>query len=111
MECFGSCVGVEKWKVMNWPHNVIVDRCNKGEPLMVRYYLTPKILGFRLVLHKFLRSDNNRFFHDHPWNFITFIFKGPGYFEHQPNGIFFRKDFQYFSVERLTNILWNSCQY
>lgn len=78
---------------MTWPNRVIIDECNPDfGPLMVRYYITPKIFGLRLVLHKFLRSDHDRAFHDHPWNFITFILKG-NYYENQPNGKFLRKRF------------------
>lgn len=51
---------------------------------MTRYYLSPKIFGCRLVLHQFHRSDNDRHYHDHPWNFISFILKG-SYIEHFPS--------------------------
>lgn len=74
-----------------WPfQNTIVDQCNPElGPLMIRYYLTPKVFGLRLVVHKFLRSDNDRHFHDHPWNFISLILNGC-YYEHQPDGVFRR---------------------
>lgn len=66
------------------PKNEIEDECHDGAGLlMTRYYLTPKILGFRLVLHQFHRSDNDRHYHDHPWNFISWIIKG-SYIEHYP---------------------------
>lgn len=66
------------------PKNEIEDECHDGAGLlMTRYYLTPKIFGFRLVLHQFHRSDNDRHYHDHPWNFISFILKG-SYIEHYP---------------------------
>src|SRR5687767_8580068 len=29
-----------------------------------------------LRIHKILRSDDDRHFHDHPWNFVSFILKG-----------------------------------
>jgi len=77
---------------MTWPwKNEIVDECNpQFGPLMVRYYLTPKVFGLRLVLHKFLRSDHDRSFHDHPWNFISLILNH-GYWENQPDGRFVRR--------------------
>jgi hypothetical protein len=66
------------------PKTIIVDKCTLDlGPLMIRYYLTPKIFNFRLVIHKFLRSDNDRHYHDHPWNFISFLLKG-SYDEHMP---------------------------
>jgi hypothetical protein len=66
------------------PKQVIDDECkdNSG-PLMTRYYLSPKIFGFRLAIHQFHRSDNDRHYHDHPWNFISIILKG-SYIEHFP---------------------------
>jgi len=69
---------------------VIADPC-KPElgPLMIRYMLirTP---WFSLYLHRFLRSDNDRHFHDHPWNFWTLLLSG-GYREHTPDGTFWRR--------------------
>lgn len=31
---------------------------------------------FSIRLHHFVRSDDKRFYHDHPWWFITFVLKG-----------------------------------
>lgn len=52
--------------------------------LMVRYFIlrTPKVA---IYVHHFLRSDNERHFHDHPWTFITIPFSC-GYWEHIPVG-------------------------
>lgn len=48
-----------------------------------RWYLeTP---WFSLRLHHWKHSDDSRHFHDHPWNFYTFILKG-GYTDCTPNG-------------------------
>lgn len=74
------------WKtlVRLLPNNEIIDECREGAGLlMTRYYLTPKIFGCRLVIHQFHRSDNDRHYHDHPWNFISIILKGK-YYEHFP---------------------------
>lgn len=69
------------------PKRVITDNCSpKAGPLMVRYYLTPCVFGLRLCIHHFLRSDNDRHYHDHPWSYISLIFKG-GYWEHYPGHI------------------------
>lgn len=40
---------------------------------------------FSIRIHKWLRSDDKRFFHDHPWPFITFVLKG-GYIDVSPTG-------------------------
>lgn len=34
----------------------------------------------RIYLHKFLRSDDDRALHDHPWRFVSIILRG-GYIE------------------------------
>jgi hypothetical protein len=70
----------------------IFDVCapEKG-PLLIRYQLlrTP---WFNIYLHHFLRSDNDRHFHDHPWHFLTILLAG-GYIEHTPCGTFRRRRF------------------
>lgn len=72
---------------MKWPfQHTITDRIGE-EPIMIRYYLTPKIFNLRLCIHKFLRSDNDRHYHDHPWNYISLILKGH-YVEHFPTPFF-----------------------
>lgn len=35
--------------------------------------------GYSIRLHKWLRSDDKRFMHDHAWNFRTFVLKGHYY--------------------------------
>ena len=40
-------------------------------------------LGIAIRVHKILRSDSGRDFHNHPWNFITVLLKG-SYFEITP---------------------------
>lgn len=41
---------------------------------------------FLLRLHHILRGDNDRHFHDHPFDFVSLILKG-GYIEYTPNGL------------------------
>lgn len=41
--------------------------------------------GFSIRLHHFLRSDDKRYFHNHPWWFFTFVLKG-GYTDVSPAG-------------------------
>lgn len=74
------------------PWKSIEDACEpESGPLMIRYMLlrTP---WFSLYLHHFLRSDHDRHFHDHPWNFLTFILSR-GYWENVPAGRFWRRRF------------------
>ena len=38
----------------------------------------------QIRLHHILRSDNDRHYHDHPFDFVSLILSG-GYIEHRPN--------------------------
>lgn len=40
---------------------------------------------FTLRVHHFVRSDDDRAFHDHPWWFLTLVVKG-SYIDRSPNG-------------------------
>ncbi len=77
------------WKL---PHKVIGGDCylSKG-PLMTRFALF-RSRWFNLYLHCFHRSDMDRYCHDHPWDFVTFLLSG-GYWEHTPEGRFWRRRF------------------
>lgn len=48
---------------------------------MLRWWLIPRNKYFNIYLHHFLRRDEDRALHDHPWWSISFIFEG-SYFEH-----------------------------
>jgi hypothetical protein len=56
--------------------------CYKDGPLMTRLHLltTP---WFKVYLHLFHRSDEDRELHDHPWSFVSLILWG-GYHEVRP---------------------------
>lgn len=43
-------------------------------PYMFRWVFV--FFGFSIRLHHWIRSDDKRFFHDHPWSFITLVLKG-----------------------------------
>lgn len=80
---------------MNWlrtllsgqPHFYIGGTEN---PYMLRWYLFPRNHWLNLYLHKFLRDDDDRALHDHPWWFASFMLAGR-YKEHLPNGTFQRR--------------------
>jgi hypothetical protein len=38
--------------------------------------LIPRNVWFNVYLHKFLRDDDDRALHDHPWWFVSLILKG-----------------------------------
>jgi hypothetical protein len=76
---------VRALKQWEWPNRKIGDDCfPELGPLMIRYFLlrTPWV---GMYFHKFLRSDNDRHVHDHPWSFITLLLNR-GYWEHLPDG-------------------------
>ena len=55
-------------------------------PYMLRWFLLPRNGRFNIYLHKFLRDDEDRALHDHPWWFISIMVKG-GYVETTPEGV------------------------
>lgn len=57
---------------------------NTESPYLLRWYLIPRNRWFNIYLHKFLRSDDDRAMHDHPWWSLSFILKGR-YINHTPN--------------------------
>lgn len=97
---------IYKW-LLKFSHSTIDDDCSAstGLPLLKRWFLlrlgplniTPSSSTgkcerrYCLMLHCFLRSDNDRAFHDHPWSFITFLLSP--YIEHTPHGVFRRRRF------------------
>lgn len=62
-----------------------------ADPYLHRWYLIPRNRWLNLYLHHFMRSDDDRAMHDHPWWWMSVILAGPGYYEHTPTGIFWRK--------------------
>lgn len=50
-------------------------------PYLFRWYVLPRNPWLNLYLHKFVRDDEDRALHDHPWWFVSLILRG-GYVEH-----------------------------
>lgn len=55
------------------PHFYIGGR---EHPYLLRWYLLPRNPWLNLYLHKFLRDDDDRALHDHPWWFISLMLRG-----------------------------------
>ena len=53
----------------------------KENPYLLRWWVIPRNRFFNVYLHKFLRDDDDRALHDHPWLSLSVILKG-GYVEH-----------------------------
>ncbi len=56
-----------------------------ASPYLLRWHLLPRNPLCNLYLHRFLRSDDDRALHDHPWVSASLILSG-GYIEHRPTG-------------------------
>jgi hypothetical protein len=67
------------WFQIRWNEPMGEKAC----PYMFRWVLV--FFGFSIRLHKWLRSDDKRFFHDHPWNFLVIVLRG-GYADVCPEG-------------------------
>lgn len=50
-------------------------------PYMYRWWLIPRNRVFNIYLHCFMRSDDDRALHDHPWFWCSFLLAG-AYVEH-----------------------------
>lgn len=55
------------------PHQVIGG---PNDPYMRRWYVIPRNPLFNVYVHKFLRSDDDRALHDHPWWFVSLMLSG-----------------------------------
>jgi len=53
----------------------------KENPYLLRWWVIPRNRFFNIYLHKFLRDDDDRALHDHPWVSLSTILRG-GYVEH-----------------------------
>ena len=50
-------------------------------PYVLRWWVIPRNRFFNIYLHKFLRSDDDRALHDHPWINLSILLEG-SYIEH-----------------------------
>lgn len=53
----------------------------KENPYMLRWWVIPRNKFFNIYLHRFLRSDDDRALHDHPWLNCSYLLEGT-YTEH-----------------------------
>ena len=56
------------------------DVCIGGtpeEPYLLRWYVWPRNKWCNLYYHVFLRSDDDRALHDHPWPSVSLLLAGP----------------------------------
>jgi hypothetical protein len=78
------------WLVRRLLH--ITDRCSKRDPDFViggherpylrRWFVIPRNRWMNIYIHHFLRSDDDRALHDHPWVNCSILLRGT-YVEHR----------------------------
>lgn len=67
---------IKKWFV-GWMHGGPHFRVGAPtRPYMLRWYLIPRNWLCNVYLHKFLRDDDDRALHDHPWASVSLLLKG-----------------------------------
>lgn len=69
----------------HFPYREILSRTDKTSLYLRRFYLKRDGVDFHLYLHYFVRGDDDKFVHDHPWDFQTLILN-KGYTEELKNG-------------------------
>jgi hypothetical protein len=65
------------------PHGFTIG--GESDPYLRRWFVTPRGDGPACYLHQFLRDDDDRALHDHPWASCGIILAG-GYVEQLPTG-------------------------
>lgn len=73
-----------KQKIVAWAIGRSPDVVIGGhdDPYMYRWYLIPKNRFFNVYVHWFMRSDDDRALHDHPWSNLSILLDGQ-YTEHR----------------------------
>lgn len=70
-----------------------------ADPYLLRWHVIPRNRFFNVYLHQFLRSDDDRALHDHPWFWLSVLLRG-SYIEHTiaAGGIHHQKQYDAGSV-------------
>lgn len=66
-------------RITRRPPDVIIG--GTDAPYLRRWHVLPRNRLFNLYLHHFLRDDDDRALHDHPWCWASLVLAG-GYYEH-----------------------------
>lgn len=69
-----------------------------SDPYLKRWWIIPRNPWFNVYLHCFLRSDDDRALHDHPWDSVSWMLDGQyieiigdKYFLREPGEVYGRK--------------------
>lgn len=93
---------------MWWPRALTIPRSpdyiigDTNDAYLRRWWVVPRNRWFNIYLHNFLRSDDDRALHDHPWVNCSILLCG-SYREHLPGGaVRLRKPWRPWAPWRLT---------
>lgn len=77
------CARVHGWLVTHVASRRVPDFVvgEPANPYLRRWWLIPRNRCFNVYLHEFLRSDDDRALHDHPWAWLSVLLTG-SYEEH-----------------------------
>lgn len=72
--------------MLKWIAKRLIERAKRrppdfiigGEdrPYLRRWWILPRNRFFNIYVHEFLRSDDDRALHDHPWLWASYIVEG-----------------------------------
>lgn len=69
-------VRVKRW-FLGWlhlgPHFVVGD---PNDPYLLRWYILPRNPWLNVYVHKFVKDDDDRALHDHPWKSLSILLFG-----------------------------------
>lgn len=68
-------------RITRRPPDIVIG--GDEQPYLRRWHVLPRNRFFNIYLHQFLRSDDDRALHDHPWVNVSILLKGH-YVEHLP---------------------------
>lgn len=77
--------------VTPWMLRIIARRApdfvvgDPADPYLHRWWLIPRNRFFNIYLHQFLKDDDDRALHDHPWSSLSWMLHG-ALLEHLPGG-------------------------
>ena len=80
-EAISSHAGVAWWRriMQSCPPDQVIG--GRQRPYLLRWFLIPQNRFLNVYLHRFLRSDDDRALHDHPWWNVSLLLEG-AYTEH-----------------------------
>jgi len=73
---------VADWLFQRLFHHVAMQRLpdftvgERHDPYLQRWWLLPRNRFFNVYLHCFMRSDDDRALHDHPWHSLSLLLNG-----------------------------------